>query len=220
VIKSLRSKATFPGESKSLSPHHSGTPVSPNDPYRIGLSAWIIQDGNYGDFRAGKDVSFAVNFLTTTLVPLEPHTPKVHSVKHLTDDQYRVVGEIVHEQREWRVIDFGIHAYEITPEYAGPAAEPWVRGEIQLVVDHFSYFERLSKEKDAPPLMYRWHLEQIHILTAPLLESAPGVLRRDKSKWGWAPVRQTRAWKDDGGFAEYLLDCRLLEREPVNSPLG
>ena len=37
--------------------------------WHIGLGPWIIQDGNYGDFRLGRVVEFALKYNPLSLVP-------------------------------------------------------------------------------------------------------------------------------------------------------
>jgi hypothetical protein len=32
--------------------------------FKVGVSSWIIQDGNYDDFEAGKSCKFALEFCT------------------------------------------------------------------------------------------------------------------------------------------------------------
>ena len=127
------------------------------------------------------------------------------------------MAQVKHAQPSWTVIDFGLSAY------GGPNIDPsyevgsWVRGEISISTDPFPYFESLNKKSDAPALIYRWHLEEIQIQTAPFIETQPRQFVRDENKWGWSPIYWTNGWKDDNGSAEYLLKCTLLENIPEKS---
>ena len=169
------------------------------------MHSWIIQYGNYGDFRIDRDYQFAIEYWSTSLVPLEPHAKHERSIRHVEDNHYRVVAQVKHAQPSWTVIDFGLGAY------GGPNIDPsyevgsWVRGEISISIDSFDYFESLSKQTDAPALIYRWHLEEIRIQTAPFVEYRPRHYKRDENKWGWSNIGRTDGWEDDNGRAEYLL---------------
>ena len=91
-----------------------------------------------------------------------------------------------------------------------------MRGDVTLGIDHFSYFERLSRETDAPALIYKWVINEIEILTAPLVKLESGLMVRDQSKWGWKSISKTNAWKDDGKAAEYVFTCTLQETAPTH----
>ncbi|MEO1280605.1 MAG: hypothetical protein AAFV69_02600 [Pseudomonadota bacterium] len=191
-----------------------GTQLSlPNDPLKIGLPSWVIQDGNYGDFKAGSRVQFALDFYCENLIPLEEYSIQRRSIKHVEDDQYRVVAQIVHTHAEWTVLDFGFLAYQDRFLSADLKVGDWVRGEISLSVDHFAYFERLSRQTNAPALIYTWQIDKIELLTAPWIQDASGLKRRDTSKWGWKEIPKTDAWKHNDGNAEYIFTCAKLSDE-------
>ena len=52
----------------------------------IGLSAWIIQDGNYGDFRVGQQARFALEFHPQAMEPAQHTAPFLH---HLEGGRHR-----------------------------------------------------------------------------------------------------------------------------------
>lgn len=180
----------------------------------IGLLAWIIQDGNYGDFRRGDVRAFALTFYAANPLTPVPFAPGLAaSLRSIGGDAYRVIGRDVHDGGDWQVIDVGVLAYcDHGPPRDIPAGAPF-KGELVLGVDPFPYFERLSKREGAPALIYDWRIERIDIQTAPFI-NRNGVLIRDPERLGWREVRRTDAWGDNGGHAEYLLHCERLGDEP------
>ncbi|WP_454740457.1 hypothetical protein [Cupriavidus necator] len=71
----------------------------------IGLNAWIIQDGNYTDFRVGDRARFALEFGGRHLKPSasrgKRYEPKGSAV-------YSVVGQVTFSAPNAWAIDFGI----------------------------------------------------------------------------------------------------------------
>ena len=82
---------------------------SPNARWSIGLAAWIIQDGDYGDFNVGERAEFALEFYAAGGVELVPDSD-VHAT-HLHDDRYDAIGRIVHVDERCWVLDFGLLAF-------------------------------------------------------------------------------------------------------------
>jgi hypothetical protein len=177
----------------------------------IGLSAWIIQDGNYGDFQVGQRRAFALEFYAENELALLATEGNARYAHH-GDTRYAVVGKVAHVASEWWVLDFGLPAYSSRGPTA-PALGSWLRGDVYLGVDHFDYFERLSQEPEAPPLIFDWRVDRIEIQTAPLVEGPGRVYARDPKKLGWRGIAKTDAWNDDGGHAEYILHCERLSSE-------
>ena len=74
----------------------------------VGLSSWIIQDGNYGDFSCGERAAFAVEFYASAELPeIDPGREPVPSLIHGGGAQYRTSGQVVHVADDWWVIDAG-----------------------------------------------------------------------------------------------------------------
>jgi hypothetical protein len=88
----------------------------------------------------------------------------------------------------------------------------WVSGEINVGVDPFDYFERLSRCYAAPALIYDWDVKKIELETTPVIEF--GRMRtRDQSRREWREVEDTRA--RTGGFTEeFVLHCSRLDTPP------
>ena len=90
--------------------------------------------------------------------------------------------------------------------------------EVYLGIDPFFYFERLYTLPEIPPLIYSWRINSIGQQTAPFIEtrepSGQKVMIRDEKKLGYKAIGKTDAWKDDGGNAEYVLNCTRLDVTP------
>src|SRR5437588_7630307 len=95
----------------------------------IGVSSWIIQDGNYGDFRVGEAARFALEFNPHSLQPARSQVPMA---ERLRGSRYRVCGRVAHTGRSVWVIDFGIMAYENREPPRFAARGDWVEGELYL----------------------------------------------------------------------------------------
>jgi hypothetical protein len=175
-------------------------------PIAIGLSSWIIQDGNYGDFAAGEERAFALEFYASKpLVRVEPGDNSVPNYVHTGNAEYSVTGRCVHIEADWWVLDFGMLAYTHYPPPTTCASGDLVQGSIHLGIDPFFYFEDLSRRPGAPPLIFDWTVRRIEIQTASLIQATGRVYERDPTRLGWREITETNAWKDDGGHAEYIL---------------
>jgi hypothetical protein len=180
------------------------------DALHIGLDAWIIQDGNYGDFRRGKTCAFALEFYAPTpLKARHPDAPLKKGMKRLSRQRYAVAGEVTYVKERYWVIDVGVELYTCTSFPTGELGS-FVSGEVNVLVDHFAYFERLALEDGAPALIHDWRIDRIELETTPRIETSPRLVERDRTREGWREVAATDAWKHDGGFANYLLTCTRL----------
>jgi hypothetical protein len=182
------------------------------DEWWIGLSAWVIQDGNYADFHEGQEAEFAVEFHPEEGLSLG-NAPAEVTVLALADDSYDVVGRVVAVLDNAWVIDFGLRAYQAKKPPDAVQIGGLVRGRIRLGLDPFFYFEDLAKRPEMPPLIYSWIIAEIRRQVAPLILKG-GVWVRDPERHGWERQPKTDAWQDDDGVAEYLLTCRLLDLPP------
>lgn len=183
--------------------------------WKIGVSSWIIQDGNYEDFRHDEEVTFALEFF-----PLN-HTPSLSSVKQakwLQASKYKVNAQLIFVDKHCCVIDFGVLAYQRVEPPKTLQHGMWLEAEINLGIDPFFYFESLTRIKGMPPLIYTWHVHKIEVETAPFIESVDAMghrlLMRDETKSAFREVQQTNAWSDDNGRGEYVLSCTLLDVPP------
>ena len=175
----------------------------------VGLSSWVIQDGNYGDFAQGENTAFAIEFYAgSALEEFEPNPAASPSLTHLGNACHAASGQVVHVAEDWWAIDVGILAFrqEIPPAHVKSGA--WLRGEMYVGVDPFFYFEELGHRPGAPALIYDWNIERVYVQTAPLDGVRHRIMVRDPAKLGWKEIAETKAWEDEG---EYLLHCVRLD---------
>jgi hypothetical protein len=187
-----------------------------HDVWRLGLSSWIIQDGNYGDFSVSEQVELAVEF-GPTATPL-PTASRTKAAVLIGESRYKIDAQVVFVAEDVWVLDFGILAFQEAKPPEEFAVGDWVNAEIYLGVDPFFYFERLHALPGMPPLIYTWVLREIDLDTTPWLEARNAlgqkVLSRDETKRACKSVSATRAWDDDAGHAEYVLTCERLDIAP------
>src|SRR5690348_5160257 len=124
------------------------------EPLRVGMSGWIIQDGNYTDFRVGQQASFALEFyaplgLTTGAGPT--------FAEWIAASRYHIRAQVIFATPQVWVIDTGAFMAfreEKSPNHA--AVGSFVEGEIYLGIDPFFYFEYLHRIPGIPVLTYDW----------------------------------------------------------------
>jgi hypothetical protein len=179
-----------------------------NETIFIGLSSWIIQDGNYPDFLAGTDAAFALEFYAASGLR-KAEGPVRPQLQHIIGPEYEAIGRIIYISDDWWVIDFGIPAFQDSKPPDTLRLGDEVRGRITLGIDPFFYFERLALRPGAPALVADWHVKRIQIQTAPFIQQG-NMMLRDEALFGWRDITKTDAWKDDGGLGEYLLTCEVL----------
>jgi hypothetical protein len=181
----------------------------------IGLDSWVIQDGNYPDFKRGEDVSFALEFYSPTELSLEEaERSQVVWLEHIDADLYRIFAKVIHVRDcEWWAIDAGVLMYREERPPRGVELGTWVSGQVRIGVDPFFYFERLSRHHSAPALIYDWAINKIEIQTAPFVLVNDRRMERDPEQLGWREIEETNAWHDGAG-AEYLLHCERLDNPP------
>ncbi len=182
------------------------------------MSAWIIQDGNYPDFAVGDTVEFAVEFYLRPGTPVDVCESDVYA-RPITENSHAVVAENVLATENVTVLDIGILAYhDGALQLPETKDRDRLRTELDLSVDPFFYFERLSRDARVPALIYSWRISSILRQTAPFIEAiadsgpyAGQTMRsRDVSKLAYEEIAKTNAWEDDGGYGEYILRCHLL----------
>jgi hypothetical protein len=181
----------------------------------LGMSSWVIQDGNYPDFAVGEPRRFALEFSDKTLREVKPG---IRSAEALGEARFEITADVAYAAPDLLMLDFGLLAYS---DARAPAAESgtWRSGIVRLEVDHFTYFETHAKREGIPPAVYAWTITGIWRQTAPhILDPHQNIFARDPGRLGYAPLDRTDAWHDDGGRAEYLLRCRLESDPPTFRP--
>lgn len=184
--------------------------------FTIGLSSWIIQDGNYGDFAVGDDTQFALEFYSEEIKKSDDQKIKMERIE---DAQYIVNGLVVFLDEEFLVIDVGILIYwQYSKRKFGFKKGDYITGNVWIGIDPFFYFESGYKNKGIPELIYNWKIRDIKIETAPFIDKtddAGRVIRiRDENKLNKVSIQKTDAWKDDNGYGDYIFICELLNGKP------
>lgn len=183
--------------------------------FHVGLSAWIIQDGNYDDFECGGTARFALEFYSEKGLAQATGASKKPGLTHLHDSFYEARGVVCFCSPEVWVVDFGeVTAFcERRPPKKVGVGVP-VAGRLHLGIDPYFYFEYLHKVTEIPSLIYDWRIERIEMETAPFIWSYEPLLSRvkirDPAKLKRVPVARTDAWKHDDGNADYVLVCRRI----------
>jgi hypothetical protein len=187
-------------------------------PWVIGLDSWIIQDGNYPDFKRGQEAEFAVEFYAPRGIS-RTNQPKV-SARLSESETYETVARVVyttgpetHAPRGVSVLDLGIHVYREEP-LPWAQVDTFVALDLELGVDPFMYFERLHMVEGIPPLVYTWTINRIERQLAPFVEVRPHYFERDQSRWAWTEVQETDAWNDDDGHGSYRLHADRVDLPP------
>jgi hypothetical protein len=187
----------------------------------IGLSSWIINDGNCRDFAQGDLAAFALDcFAPEGLEKIDVDDHPKPSLIQIEGPFYEISGKCVHvysdDSQSWCVIDAGILLYRNETPPEGIRLGSWWRGKIYVGVDHFFYLDRGSRHHVAPALIYDWKIDKVEIRTDPFKELVPGLMQRDPARAGWAQITGTNAYRD-GINAEYLLHCTRQEGRPRRS---
>ncbi len=177
---------------------------------QVGLSSWIIQDGNYGEFEVGGEYRFALEFYAPDLV-LDSSPVEACALAPLGNARYKGVGSVIFGSDKAWVIDVGVPAYRDERLPAGAQVGSRVTGDMYIGIDPFFYFESLSALPGMPNLYRQWLIKRILLETTPWLETvdeAGRTLRtRDESKVEYVEVDATDAWNHDDGHGHYLLEC-------------
>jgi hypothetical protein len=174
----------------------------------IGLASWIIQDGNYPDFEAGRRYRFALELFPTSVAPSRNRS---RYLEPLDGCDYAFGGQVVLVWPEVVVLDTGLLVYREGSVAGLPPAGEYAAGELYLGVDPFFWFETHAKRWGAPNLFYDWHVEEVLLETTPWTESLDEhgrkIRRRAEVAQTFAAVPRTNAFEDDGGNAHYILRC-------------
>jgi predicted DCC family thiol-disulfide oxidoreductase YuxK len=176
---------------------------------KVGVDSWIIQDGNYDDFKVGQEARFALEF---SPISLKSSNCESHSAAELTGSRYKIRAQVIFCTEEVSVLDFGFLAFFESKPLAFAAKGSWVEGEIYLGIDPFFYSAYLNKIPNMPALTYNFRIEKIFLNTTPWIEKSDEaigrtILMRDVEKESFREVTRTNAWMDDDQAAHYVLEC-------------
>jgi hypothetical protein len=131
--------------------------LSPTE-FRVGLSSWIIADGNYKHFKRGERASFSLAFypvyspfdIPRDWFSVDPPDVDRTSIRRIEGSDYVVKANVTHVFNDWWVIDVGVPMYRegLPPDGIKPGS--WVSGKIYVGIDPFPYLERLSRYHATP----------------------------------------------------------------------
>jgi hypothetical protein len=185
----------------------------------VHLSRWIVEDGNYDDFRVGEMRKFALGLWAPS--PLTGTTDRVMSLQPHSDHSYSVSGRLVFAADGVCVIDCGVLAYSEHPGEiaAGCSVGDFVRGELSFGVDPFFYLAYHYKIPGIPALIYEWRINSIQQDTTPYIlsdDSSRKMYVRDGTQRSFKAVQGTDknlSIPSDHG-PEFVLFCTRLDTEP------
>jgi hypothetical protein len=185
------------------------------DTLYVGLSPWILADGNYKDFEVGQKRKFALEFHGPELQPSD--TSDGPSLIWIDNAKYSAIGRVIFADAEVWVCDFGIAmAYDESPP-AWVAVGLEVAGKIYLGIDHFSYFESLHDLPGMPALTYEFRVKRI------LVETIPLIFHQDQNRYTLADNGRTSREVNDTrrdplrdpfdrtSTSHFVLECELLQ---------
>ena len=135
-----------------------GTNTTTQQKWEIGLSSWIMQDGNYDNFEVGQNAEFALEFYSQTY---RKSDGQARSAKGLGAAKYDIIGEVTYLTPEVWILDFGICAFQESKPPEWISVGSFVAAEVYLGIDPFFYFERLYTLPGMPPLIYSWRIKSI-----------------------------------------------------------
>jgi hypothetical protein len=177
----------------------------------IGLDSWIIQDGNYRNFRTGQEARFALYFRPRVLLPATGGSPRI---EHLHEARYLFNGRTLFRGDKVWVVDTGIVAYTEERSREIPAPDSWWSGELSLHVDPYFYFRDFARQPGIPPLIYRWRVERILLDITPMIEAVDEQGRKiswpDDTRQEYVEIPATE--KRDSAYENKncLLECTCL----------
>jgi hypothetical protein len=190
------------------------TPVDVN--LEIYPARWIIEDGNYDDFRVGERRRFALEFWPTA--PLTKSEREFTCLRDQGGHSYEVSSRLVFASQGVQVIDCGVLAYsERESDIDGQCrVGDFVRGTLRLCVDPFFYFEQHSKIPGIPPLIYMWRINSIEQDTTPFILSHDGrTYFRDETQRSHKAVHGTaKELIIPDQAPEFVLYCSKLDTKP------
>lgn len=182
-------------------------PTELGESIEIGLPSWIIQDGNYKDFRVGDTVKFAVELRPTTVERTKSIPFPI--VKRIGPAKYQGIALVLSVRPEVWVLDIGICAYIDSPPAVQVAVGDYLSVDFVLGVDPYFYSEVFARLSDFPAMIYTWRVQSILIETAPFVERDHKFVR-DPAKLCRRAITETDAQNDDNGNGDYVLVCQRL----------
>jgi hypothetical protein len=143
----------------------------------ISVPAYVFRDGAHRHFTRGEARSFALEYYPPGGLQISDNTRI--SARHNDDaaclSTYQINAEIVYLEQGLSIIDCGIQAYRdyfsaesVEPPMARLGAS--LTGSLRLCIDSFPYKEYYRDRPAIPPLIYTWHIDDITMQWAPLVD--------------------------------------------------
>jgi hypothetical protein len=178
----------------------------------LGLSSWIIQDGNFPEIEVGSEHRMALEFYAKDgLVP----TRAEKQLRHVEGATYDIVGEVIGIFDEAWVLDCGVRLLRDSDAPKRVRLGDVMAGRVYVAIDPFWYLEHVSTIDGAPDLWYTARVDSIHLDVTPrshvMEPSGQAIWSRDGALASrYEELTITSSSTDDDGDAEYLLGLTLL----------
>lgn len=179
--------------------------MEPPEHWSFRVDNWELGD-TLGDIEVGQQLELALLFYPDVL---EVGGGK-RSATRIEWNRYAVSGDVVFRGTDCWVLDFGIPAVCENPRWTPPGEASFVTGRIELASLTAGMWGDDLFEPPAPPLDLVWQVERIWCETTPWVRIAPRSHQRADVPPSFVEIEKTSWRSDDGGDADYLLDCRLL----------
>ena len=176
----------------------------------IGLSSWIIQDGNYEDFSVGDTRQFALDFYSKKR--LRKIRDASLRMSNATAETYDICAQVKFVDGDVWVLDCGVQVFREEHPPARVSVGEYVEGRISVGIDPFFYKENLHRLPGMPKIAYCVEVGAISIETTPRVRVF-GVTQR-RGKRTFRAIARTDALKDDDSHAHYILHCNLIPGDP------
>lgn len=177
----------------------------------IATSAWMIEDGNYREFRVGQQVRFALSAAPQILQSGVSGGPLLNRMRR---SRYRFHGRMAYRAADGWVLDIG---FPVFVEGEPPAFAPvgsWLSGELVLGLAPLFYLAQYARGPGALPLICPWRIDRVLRNVTPLIASIDGAGRRivlpDEQQEAFVEARGTdvRTYRN----RDYLMECTRLGR--------
>jgi hypothetical protein len=179
---------------------------------KVGIDAWIIQDGNYEDLEVGQPISFALEFYAKEYFDSagEDKGLQQRSDEFISNG----VGEVVFIGPKVWIADFGVMAYAEGSPPPGLRIGSKFGAKIYIGIDHYPYFEDFYRLEGIPPLIYSWNIRDLKLDVTPLIQGSDRALVRDESRIAFRNIEKMDSWKDENGHGDYIATCELANAQP------
>lgn len=187
------------------------TKTSDGSVWHLLLSSWQIQDGWPGELTIGCRLRCSVEFgLDSDLMYMAVGPLQSPMALHLGDGRYRVTSQVMDYHAGLLLLDIGIPVSRTIRRSRHFSVGEWLTGEAVLGVDPYHAPTRHAPDPTKGPVFIDWQVDGILMQVARPADMVPGDRRAASTPSAWQRLLRTNSWEDDGGNAEYLLECRRV----------